>query len=70
MFLACDRRVSSGVRVSLHHDRWLVYSYTITLSTLQRLVALRAVSLSAIPAIIQTMNDSMLQGVDLQFKIL
>jgi hypothetical protein len=47
-----------------------VYSYTITLSTLQRLVALRAVSLFAIPAIIQTMNDSMLQGVDLQFKIL
>ena len=42
----------------------------IALGTLQRLIALRAVSLSAIPAIIQTMNDCMSQGVDIQLKIL
>jgi hypothetical protein len=43
---------------------------TIALGSLQRLIALRAVSLSAIPAIIQTMNDCMSQGVDIQLKIL
>jgi len=43
---------------------------TIALSSLQRLIALRAVSLSAIPAVIQTMNDCMSQGVDIQLKIL
>jgi hypothetical protein len=37
---------------------------TIALGSLQRLVAMRAVSLSAIPAIIQAMNDYILQGVD------
>jgi hypothetical protein len=43
---------------------------TISLGSLQRLIALRAVSLSAIPAIIQTMNDCISQGVDIQLKIL
>ena len=43
---------------------------TIALGSLQRFIALRAVSLSAIPAIIQTMNDCMSQGVDIQLKIL
>jgi hypothetical protein len=43
---------------------------TISLGSLQRLIALRAVSLSTIPAIIQTMNDCMSQGVDIQLKIL
>jgi hypothetical protein len=42
----------------------------IALGSLQRLIALRAVSLSAIPAIIQTMNDCMSQGVDIQLRIL
>ena len=40
------------------------------LSSLQRLISLRAVSLSAVPAIIQTMNDRMWLGVDIQLKIL
>jgi len=43
---------------------------TIALGSLQRLIALRAVSLSAIPNIIQTMNDCISQGVDIQLKIL
>ena len=43
---------------------------TIALGSLQRLISLRAVSLSAVPAIIQTMNDCMSQGVDIQLKIL
>jgi hypothetical protein len=43
---------------------------TIALDSLQRLIAMRAVSLSAIPAIIQTMNDCISQGVDIQPKIL
>ncbi|KAF8501757.1 hypothetical protein F5888DRAFT_1267315 [Russula emetica] len=45
---------------------------TIALGSLQRLIALaalRTISLSAIPAIIQTMNDCMSQGVDIQLKI-
>jgi hypothetical protein len=43
---------------------------TIALGSLQRLIAMRAVSLSAIPTIIQTMNDCISQGVDIQLKIL
>jgi len=43
---------------------------TIALGALQRLITLRAVSLSAIPTVIQTMNDCMSQGVDIQLKIL
>ena len=43
---------------------------TIALAALQRLISLRAVSLSAVPTIIQTMNDCMSQGVDIQLKIL
>jgi len=43
---------------------------TIALGSLQRLISLRAVSLSAVPAIIQTMNDCISQGVDIQLKIL
>jgi len=43
---------------------------TIALGSLQRLISLRAVSLSAVPATIQTMNDCMSQGVDIQLKIL
>jgi hypothetical protein len=42
---------------------------TIALSSLQRLIALHAVSLSAIPAVIQTMNDYMSQGVDIQIQL-
>jgi hypothetical protein len=43
---------------------------TVALGSLQRLVALPAASLSAIPAIMQKMNDCMSQGVDIQLKIL
>ena len=43
---------------------------TIALCFLHHLIALRTVSLSAIPAIIQTMNDGLSQGVDIQLKIL
>ena len=43
---------------------------TIALGSLQRLISLRTVSLSAVPATIQTMNDCMSQGVDIQLKIL
>jgi hypothetical protein len=43
---------------------------TISLGSLQRLITLRAISLSALPAVIQTMNDCMAQGVDIQLKIL
>ncbi len=43
---------------------------TIALGSLQRLIALRAISLSALPAVIQTINDCMAQGVDIQLKIL
>jgi len=37
----------------------------IALDSLERLISLRAVSLSAVLAIIQTMNDCMSQGVDI-----
>jgi hypothetical protein len=43
---------------------------TIALGSLQRLITLRAISLSALPAVIQTINDCMVQGVDIQLKIL
>ena len=44
---------------------------TIALGSLRHLIALPAVSLSVISAtIIQTINDHMSQGVDIQFKIL
>jgi len=43
---------------------------TIARDSLQRLISLRAVSLSAVTAIIQTMNDCISQGVDIQLKIL
>ena len=42
----------------------------IALSSLQRLIALCTVPLSVILAIIQTINDRMSQGVDIQLKIL
>ena len=42
----------------------------IALGSLQRLITLRAISLSALPAVIQTINDCMTQGVDIQLKIL
>jgi hypothetical protein len=42
----------------------------ISLGSLQRLISLRAVPLSAVPVIITTMNDCMSQGVDIQLKIL
>ena len=42
----------------------------IALDFLQRLIALRAVSLSTTPAIIQTINNCMSQGIDVQLKIL
>ncbi|KAI0268495.1 hypothetical protein BGY98DRAFT_1019078, partial [Russula aff. rugulosa BPL654] len=43
---------------------------SIALSSLQRPIALCVVFLSPIPAIIQTINDRMSQGVDVQLKIL
>jgi hypothetical protein len=43
---------------------------TVDLDSLQRLIALRAVSLSAILGIIQTMNDCISQGVNIQLKTL
>ncbi|KAI0263538.1 hypothetical protein BC834DRAFT_827343 [Gloeopeniophorella convolvens] len=43
---------------------------SIALGALQRLITLRAVSINAVPAAIQTMNDCMSQGVDIQLKIL
>ncbi|KAH9049815.1 hypothetical protein EDB83DRAFT_2543167 [Lactarius deliciosus] len=43
---------------------------TISLGSLQRLITLRAISLSSLPAVIQTINDCMTQGVDIQLKIL
>jgi len=43
---------------------------TIARGPFQRLIFLRAVSLSAVAAIIRTMNDCMSQGVDIQLKIL
>ena len=42
----------------------------IALGSLQRLITLRAISFSALPAVIQTINDCMTQGVDIQLKIL
>ncbi|TFY73222.1 hypothetical protein EWM64_g10790, partial [Hericium alpestre] len=42
----------------------------IALGPLQRLIALHAVPLSAVPAIISTMGDCMSQGVDIQLKLL
>jgi len=42
----------------------------ISLGSLQRLIALRAVPISAVPLIITTMNDCISQGVDIQLKIL
>jgi len=43
---------------------------TIARGSLQRLISLRAVSLSTVTAIIQTVNACMSQGVDIQLKIL
>lgn len=42
----------------------------ISLGSLQRLIALKAVPKSAVPLIITTMSDSMSQGVDIQLRIL
>lgn len=42
----------------------------ISLGSLQRLIALSAVPLSAVPKIVQTMGECMNQGVDIQLKIL
>ncbi|KAI6043590.1 hypothetical protein EDC04DRAFT_668532 [Pisolithus marmoratus] len=42
----------------------------ISLGSLQRLIALRAVPKSAVPSIISTMSDAMSQGVDIQLRIL
>ncbi|EEB92182.1 hypothetical protein MPER_09344, partial [Moniliophthora perniciosa FA553] len=42
----------------------------ISLGSLQRLIALKAVPQSDVPLIIKTMSDSMSQGVDIQLKIL
>lgn len=43
---------------------------SIALGSLQRLIALRAVPPSAVQSIIDTMNDCMSQGVDIQLRIL
>lgn len=42
----------------------------ISLGSLQRLIALKAVPQSAVPLIINTMSDCMNQGVDIQLRIL
>ena len=42
----------------------------ISLGSLQRLIALKAVPQSAVPVIISTMGDCMNQGVDIQLRIL
>jgi hypothetical protein len=42
----------------------------ISLGSLQRLIALKAVPQSAVPLIITTMSDSVSQGVDIQLRIL
>ena len=42
----------------------------ISLGSLQRLIALKAVPQSAVPLIITTMGDCMNQGVDIQLRIL
>ncbi|EGO23125.1 hypothetical protein SERLADRAFT_439867 [Serpula lacrymans var. lacrymans S7.9] len=42
----------------------------ISLGSLQRLIALKAVPQSAVPLIISTMTDAMSQGVDIQLRIL
>ena len=42
----------------------------ISLGSLQRLIALKAVPQSAVPLIITTMSDCMNQGVDIQLRIL
>lgn len=42
----------------------------ISLGSLQRLIALKAVPQSAVSLIINTMNDAMSQGVDIQLRIL
>lgn len=42
----------------------------ISLGSLQRLIVLKAVPLSAVPMIVNTMTDAMSQGVDIQLKAL
>ena len=42
----------------------------ISLGSLQRLIALKAVPQSAVPLIVKTMTDCMNQGVDIQLRIL
>jgi Dimerisation and cyclophilin-binding domain of Mon2 len=42
----------------------------ISIGSLQRLIALRAVPQSAVPVIVTTMNDCLSQGVDIQLRIL
>lgn len=42
----------------------------ISISSLQRLIALRLVPQAAVPVIVTTMNDSLAQGVDIQLRIL
>ena len=42
----------------------------ISLGSLQRLIALKAVPQSAVPLIINTMSDAVSQGVDIQLRIL
>lgn len=42
----------------------------ISLGSLQRLIALKAVPQSHVPLIINTMSDAIAQGVDIQLKIL
>lgn len=43
---------------------------SISLGSLQRLISLQAVPLSAVPSIVSTMNECMSQGVDIQLRIL
>lgn len=43
---------------------------TISLTALQRLITLRAVPQSAVPTIVSTMNECVVQGVDIQLRVL
>lgn len=56
MFMGCETKNAKVVAISL--------------GSLQRLIALKAVPQSAVPVIVNTMTDCMNQGVDIQLRIL
>ena len=56
VFMGCETKNAKVVAISL--------------GSLQRLIALKAVPQSAVPLIVKTMTDCMNQGVDIQLRIL